>query len=78
MILHDLGNSRNAIGLMNIADLQKVTCRGPEIHHLKNLEALWDKCLANCKNIPDEETLQPLYEKMSKEKCGIRVDIRDR
>lgn len=66
MMLEEFKASRNTTGLMNINDSQNITCRGPEAHHLRNCQAHWDRCLANFKNMPDDETLQPLYDKQIK------------
>ena len=62
MILNELRTSRNTIGMMNINDLNRVNNRGRETHHLRNFQSHWDKCLSNFRKLPDEETLQPLYE----------------
>ena len=63
IILNELRTSANTIGLMNITDLQNVTCRGHEINHLRNFHTYWLKCLENFPKIPGDEILQPLYEK---------------
>ena len=63
MISHELRQSHNTIGLMNITVLQLVECRGPQLHHLRMFQTYWDKCLINFSEHPPDSILQPLYER---------------
>ena len=73
MILHELRQSHNTIGLMNINDLSQVNCRGPKVHHLRMFQTHWDKCLANFKDLQSEGTLEPLYTKQAKMKDAFKL-----
>ena len=73
MILHELRQSHNTIGLMNINDLNQVNCRGPSIHHLRMFQTHWDKCLVNFEDLPSEGTLEPLYTKQVKRSDAFKL-----
>ena len=66
VILYELRQSHNTIGLMNITDSGLVECSGPKVHHLRMFQTFWDKCLMNFSELPPDSMLQPLYEKQVK------------
>ena len=71
IILDEVKTKQKTAGLMNIKDLNKITCCGPEVHHLRNCQDHWDRCLASFENIPDDETFQPLYAKQIKKNTAF-------
>ena len=62
ILLNELRTSKNTHGLMNILDLQKVTCRGEEVRHLRGFFTYWQRCLQNFDEKPGDNVLQPLFE----------------
>ena len=62
IILQHLKTSANVKNAKNLNALRKVDCRGTTLWHLEIFQAHWDKCLSEFAKMPDDDTLQPLYD----------------